>query len=288
MPRRKAASPTARAALPPPGTCLTNDTDPDSGDTKAVTAISFGSTTGTLGTALAGAYGSLVITAPQARTPTRSTRRPRPCRRLRQSTNTLTDVFTYTMRDTAGATSTATLTVTVHGANDAPVLAAQTANQNAVVGSAFSLVLPAGTFTDVDTGDTLTYSATLADGSALPSWLTFNPTTRTFSGTPAAANVGTLNIRATATDLGALAASETFTITVGAPSTPPTAVADAADATEKGGVANGLGRIACHQQRPHQRHRSRCGRHQDRHRDQLRLHGRRTRHGSRRWHSAVW
>ena len=54
-----------------------------------------------------------------------------PCRRLRQSTNTLTDVFNYTMRDTAGATSSTTLTVTIQGANDAPVLAVQTSNQNA-------------------------------------------------------------------------------------------------------------------------------------------------------------
>ena len=69
---------------------------------------------------------------------------------LRLSTNTLTDVFNYTMRDTAGATSSTTLTVTIHGANDAPVLAVQTGDQNATVGSAFSLTLPAGTFTDVD------------------------------------------------------------------------------------------------------------------------------------------
>ncbi len=138
----------------------------------------------------------------------------------------------------------ATLTVTVHGANDAPVLAAQTANQNAVVGSAFSPVLPTNTFSDVDTGDTLAYSATLADGSALPAWLTFNATTRTFSGTPAAANVGTLNVRVTATDLGTLAAGETFNIavTTAAPTnTPPTAVADTGDATERGGTANGTG-----------------------------------------------
>ena len=133
---------------------------------------------------------------------------------LRQSTDTLTDVFSYTMRDTAGATSTTTLTVTIHGANDAPVLAAQTGSQNATVGSAFSLVLPAGTFTDVDAGDTLTYTATAADGSALPAWLSFNAATRTFSGTPTAANVGTLSVKVSATDLGSLAASETFNIAV--------------------------------------------------------------------------
>ena len=144
---------------------------------------------------------------------------------LRQSTDTLTDVFSYTMRDTAGATSSTTLTVTIHGANDAPALAVQTGSQNAIVGSAFSLVLPAGTFTDVDAGDSLTYTATAADGSALPAWLTFNAATRTFSGTPAAADVGTLGVKVSATDLGGLAASETFNIVVTTtPNTSPTAV----------------------------------------------------------------
>ena len=77
-----------------------------------------------------------------------------PCRACGKRPIRVTDVFNYTMRDTAGATSTTTLTVTIHGANDAPTLAAQTGSQNATVGSAFSLVLPAGTFTDVDAGDT--------------------------------------------------------------------------------------------------------------------------------------
>ena len=157
---------------------LTNDTDPDAGDTKTVTAVSFGATAGTLGTALAGAHGSLVLNASGAFTYTVN-ETDAAVQALRLSTNTLTDVFNYTMRDTAGATSSTTLTVTIHGANDAPVLAAQTANQNATVGSAFSLALPAGTFTDVDSGDTLTYAATAADGSALPAWLTFNAATRT-------------------------------------------------------------------------------------------------------------
>ncbi|HWK68609.1 MAG TPA: N,N-dimethylformamidase beta subunit family domain-containing protein, partial [Rhizobiaceae bacterium] len=39
---------------PATGNVLTNDTDPDSGDTKTVTAIRFGTTNGTLGTGLAG------------------------------------------------------------------------------------------------------------------------------------------------------------------------------------------------------------------------------------------
>ena len=41
---------------PATGNVLTNDTDPDAGDTKTVTAVSFGTVTGTLGTPLAGAH----------------------------------------------------------------------------------------------------------------------------------------------------------------------------------------------------------------------------------------
>ncbi|WP_247369031.1 MULTISPECIES: DUF4082 domain-containing protein [unclassified Bradyrhizobium] len=200
------------------GNVLTNDIDPDSGDTKAVTAVSFGSTNGTLGSALAGARGSLLLSASGAFTYTVN-ENDAAVQALRQSTNTLTDVFSYTMRDAAGAASSTTLTVTIHGANDAPVLAIQTGNQAATVGSAFSLTLPAGTFTDVDAGDSLTYTAT-AGGSALPAWLAFNASNRTFSGIPTSADVGTLNVTVSAADLGSLTGIETFNIAVSAvPST---------------------------------------------------------------------
>lgn len=226
---------------PATGNVLTNDTDPDAGDTKTVTAISFGSTSGTVGSALNGAHGSLVLNASGAFTYTVNETDPA-VQSLRLSTDTLTDVFNYTMRDTAGATSSTTLTVTIHGADDAPVLAIQTGNQTATVGSAFSLTLPAGTFTDVDSGDSLTYAATRGDGTALPSWLIFNASTRTFSGTPVSSDVGTLSVKTTATDLGSLSASETFNINVTTTAnTPPTAAADTGDATEKGGVNNSTG-----------------------------------------------
>ena len=140
---------------PASGNVLTNDTDPDAGDTKTVTAVSFGTLAGTVGNALGGAHGSLVLNAAGTFTYTVNDTDPA-VQALRLSTNTLSDVFNYTMRDTAGATSTTTLTVTIHGADDAPVLAVQTGNQNATVGSAFSLTLPAGTFTDVDSGDAST------------------------------------------------------------------------------------------------------------------------------------
>ncbi|MGY3290058.1 VCBS repeat-containing protein [Bradyrhizobium sp. LM3.6] len=165
------------------GNVLTNDIDPDSGDTKTVTAFSFGSTNAIFNTPLAGAHGTLLLSASGAFTYTVN-ENDAAVQALRQSSKTLSDVFNYTMRDAAGAASSTTLTVTIHGANDAPVLAIQTGSQAATVSSAFSLTLPAGTFTDVDAGDALTYAAT----SALPAWLTFDAQTRTFSGTPTSAN----------------------------------------------------------------------------------------------------
>ncbi|RVK32566.1 hypothetical protein CN163_24835 [Sinorhizobium meliloti] len=73
--------------------------------------------------------------------------------------------------------------------------------------------------------------ATTASGSALPAWLSFKPSTRTFSGTPTSADVGTIAVRGTASDLGSLAASETFNITV---STTPNGAASTREGYEDG------------------------------------------------------
>ncbi len=59
-------------------------------------------------------------------------------------------------------------------------------------------------------GDAINYDATLANGNALPIWLTF--TGNTFTGTPPAA--GTINVSVTGTDAAiGTAATETFQIT---------------------------------------------------------------------------
>jgi hypothetical protein len=72
------------------------------------------------------------------------------------------------------------------------------------------LTLGANSFTDPQQ-EALTYTATLANGQALPSWLTFNATTRTFSGTVPAPSNG-LSIKVTATDTSGLSGSETFSV----------------------------------------------------------------------------
>ncbi|MEG4073762.1 FG-GAP-like repeat-containing protein, partial [Microcoleus sp. Pol14C2] len=72
--------------------------------------------------------------------------------------------------------------------------------------STFEYTFPENTFTDPDPGDQLTYTATLMDGSPLPSWLTFNPDTRTLSGT--SPKLQQLTIKLTATDSAGLSVSD--------------------------------------------------------------------------------
>ena len=81
-------------------------------------------------------------------------------------------------------------------------------------GQGFGFSVPAGAFTDADPGDQLTYSATLAGGGALPTWLSFNATTGAFSGTAPVAALGTTSVKVTATDFLGLSASSTFNVTV--------------------------------------------------------------------------
>ena len=94
--------------------------------------------------------------------------------------------------------------------NTPPTVATAIPDQSATVGTAFSYAFPATTFTDAES-DPLTYTATKADGTPLPTWLSFNESTRAFSGTPPAA--GTVSVKVTASD-GAGSGSDTFDITV--------------------------------------------------------------------------
>ena len=69
------------------------------------------------------------------------------------------------------------------------------------------------TFHTANKDDKLTYSARLADGKPLPGWLSFNPQTRTFSGTPSNDDVGMLNVEISAKGKGG-SANQRFTLNV--------------------------------------------------------------------------
>ncbi|MFO0923538.1 MAG: VCBS domain-containing protein [Pirellulales bacterium] len=74
------------------------------------------------------------------------------------STQTIDDVFTYTVTDAGGLTSTTQITVTIHGQNDTPndILATPLmVDENAANGTSVGSVAAQ----DVDAGETYTYSS---------------------------------------------------------------------------------------------------------------------------------
>lgn len=134
--------------------------------------------------------------------------------------------FSYTISDGRGGVAQATAHINVTPVNDAPVWNVANAIQDQVVNEdqAFNLVVPANTFSDVDQ-DALSFSAVLANGSALPSWLNFDSATRTFSGMPQNQDVGAIQVKVIAKDAGQLSAEQVFNITVNNVNDAPTAQA---------------------------------------------------------------
>jgi Ca2+-binding RTX toxin-like protein len=90
--------------------------------------------------------------------------------------------------------------------------------------SPWAFSIAADAFVDADAGDTLTYSARLGNGNALPSWLNFDPATLTFSGIPGNGDIGTLQVRVTAIDTAGAAVSDTFDLRVENANDAPTVV----------------------------------------------------------------
>ncbi|MEM7576548.1 MAG: putative Ig domain-containing protein [Planctomycetota bacterium] len=105
-------------------------------------------------------------------------------------------------------------TLVVANVNDAPTVDNVLLDQNATEDSAFAYQFASDAFGDVDDGDSLTYTATLADGSALPGWLSFDDATRTFTGTPGNSDVGSVDVRVTATDNTGASVTDDFALTV--------------------------------------------------------------------------
>ena len=112
-----------------------------------------------------------------------------------------------------GSVTVSDVSVTATDSNAAPKVENAILDQTATEDTAFTYTFPENTFSDPNAGDTLIYTALLSDDSALPNWLTFNATTRTFSGTPAEADSGTLSVKVTASD-SKLSVDDTFTLTV--------------------------------------------------------------------------
>ncbi|MFN6536066.1 MAG: DUF4347 domain-containing protein [Nostoc sp. EkiNYC01] len=132
---------------------------------------------------------------------------------LRLSADTTKTLESITVEKTASAGYLAFFGATGE-LNTAPTLQNAIADQTAQEDQAFNFTVDANTFSDADTDDILTYTATLENDELLPTWLNFNPTTNTFSGTPTNQDVGSLNIKVTATDSAGDTVSDVFTLTV--------------------------------------------------------------------------
>ena len=183
---------------------LANDTDPDAGDTKTITATGATNHGGTVTIVGASANNTLSYTP--------------------ATTYVGTETFTYTMKDTAGLTSTATVTVTVVNVNDPPVAVndAFTVNQDTTATS-FDVL---ANDTDPDAGDTKTITATGATNHGGTVTIVGATANNTLSYTPAAGFFGTETFTYTMKDTAGLTASATVTVTVTHVNHPPVSVAD--------------------------------------------------------------
>ena len=96
--------------------------------------------------------------------------------------------------------------------NFIPYLNCQIPNQSIDSSQSFNYTFPDSTFIDDDGNNTLTYSATLSNGNPLPAWLSFDPLTRTFSGTPT--ETININVKVKAVDSANASVSCTFAINI--------------------------------------------------------------------------
>jgi VCBS repeat-containing protein len=139
------------------GNVLTNDTDVDTGDSRTVTAVNGAAVN--VGQALVGLYGTLTLLADGSWTYALDDTDP--------DTNALaegqiaTDVFSYTVSDANGATSSAALTITITGGNDAPVVTGAV-DSGAVTEGSLPVMVADGKidFGDVDLADAHVTSVT--------------------------------------------------------------------------------------------------------------------------------
>ncbi len=148
---------------------LGNDTDVDAGDPHAVILIEAGSSSaavspGTPG-ALTTSFGTLTLYSDGSYSYIANGE----ASKALAAGDTSDDIFNYTMRDAAGATSRTTLTITITGSNDAPVI---TSGSTHVVVEETPVTI-AVTASDAES-DTLSFSIT---GGADAAWFTIEAAT---------------------------------------------------------------------------------------------------------------
>ncbi|WP_298719094.1 VCBS domain-containing protein [uncultured Oceanisphaera sp.] len=196
------------------GNVLSNDSDVDSvanGETKAVTTVEFGDTSGTVGSVLNGQYGSLTLNEDGSYSYVIDENNAA-VQALRLSGQTLSETFSYTVTDAAGATDTATLTITIEGSNDAPVALTTNIDEQWNFGKDYQRDISV-LFTDMDSaanGEDLDFVI-----KGLPKGLSYNPETGLITGKPTEA--GKFAVTLTAVDQAGAQVSREYLLEVLAP-----------------------------------------------------------------------
>ncbi|MEC7864260.1 MAG: putative Ig domain-containing protein, partial [Bacteroidota bacterium] len=124
--------------------------------------------------------------------------------------------ITVTLTDLAGESASDSYDLTVVNTNDAPTVSTPIADVSADEDAGYSLDASSA-FSDVDVGDTLSYSM-----SGAPSSFSIDSATGIISGTPTNDEVGTYTITVTATDVAATSASDSYVLTVANTNDAPT------------------------------------------------------------------
>jgi len=129
-------------------------------------------------------------------------------------------VIRLSAEDTQRASVSCDFPLEVIDRNQAPAVSRPIPDQAVDEGSPFELGV-ADVFADVDPGDRLTLTASLASGTPLPAWLRFDPVRSEFSGTPAQGDVGLWPIVLVATDRAGASATVVFRVRVNNVNDPP-------------------------------------------------------------------
>ena len=204
---------------------IANDTDID-GDTLSVSQVN--GIAGNVGAAVAGSNGgTFTIGANGA-----AVFNPGNVFADLAAGQTRTSSVSYQVSDGNGGVSTATFTVTVTGINDAPV-STPIANQSSSDAEAVSLDV-SGNFSDPDSGDTLTFTAT-----GLPAGLSISAAGVITGTINRSASVnGPYSVTVTATDRAGAVASRSFTWAVANPA--PIARDDTLATTENAAISGSV------------------------------------------------
>jgi VCBS repeat-containing protein len=200
---------------------LANDSDVDAGDSLQLLAID---TTGLKGSAVLAADGVSVIYTPHQSLP---------------ANQSGTDTFSYLISDRSGAQATATVTLTVQGANDAAPVAVTDAFSLSEDAAATPLAVLAND-TDADVGDSKTVLS--VDGSGLQGTVSVAAGGSGVVYTPsplfqslASGQTATETFSYTMVDGGGVTSSASVTVTVNGITDPSRAINDSASASENGG-----------------------------------------------------